>query len=74
MPTLRLEDAPQELAELVEHLAPAEALVITRDDRAVARLSAAPPELVRRKAGGVKRMLTIVAEDDEHLDDFANHL
>jgi len=41
MPTITLEDAQARLAEIIEKLLPGEELVITKDDRAVARLSAA---------------------------------
>jgi antitoxin (DNA-binding transcriptional repressor) of toxin-antitoxin stability system len=75
MKTVTLEEAGGRLAEIIEGLSPGEEVVITRDDRPVARLSAEakgarPP----RRAGNCKGMMTIVADDDDHLKDFAEYM
>lgn len=75
MPTIPLEEAQAHLPELIEQLHPGEALVITRDNKPVARLTAeAPPKRKPRQPGNCKGMMTIVADDDEHLKDFAEYM
>ena len=75
MSTVTLEEAQAKLPELIAHLAVGEELIITRDQRPVARLSAEPlPAQKPRSPGTAKGMLTIVAEDDEHLKDFEEYM
>jgi prevent-host-death family protein len=75
MPTVTVEEAQAHLPELIDRLQPGEALVITRNEKPVARLiGEAPPKRKPRKAGNCKGMLVIVADDDEHLKDFAEYL
>ena len=75
MTTIPLEEAQAHLSEIIDRLRPGEPLVITRDDRPVARLLAEDkPTRQPRKAGNCKGMLTIVLEDDEHLKDFAEYM
>ena len=75
MTTVTIEEAQAKLPELIEHLAKGEELVITRNHRPIARLLAdAKPERTPRKAGSAKGMLTILAEDDDHLKDFAEYM
>lgn len=75
MTTVTIEEAQAKLPELIEHLAQGEELVITRDRRPIARLTAeAKPQRKPRKAGSAKGILTILADDDEHLRDFAEYM
>ena len=75
MTTLNLIEAQARLPELVHSLAPGEEIVITENSRPVARLMAeAESTRQPRKAGSAKGMLTIVREDDEHLNDFAEYM
>lgn len=75
MTSVTIEEAQAKLPELIEHLAVGEELVITRNDRAVARLVAEEPSQRKpRQAGSGKGMLTIISEDDEHLKDFAEYM
>lgn len=75
MPTVTVEEAQARLPDLIDHLRPGDALVITRDDKPVARLTAEePPKRPPRKPGNCKGMLTIVSDDDEHLKDFAEYM
>jgi antitoxin (DNA-binding transcriptional repressor) of toxin-antitoxin stability system len=70
-----IEEAQAHLAELIDQLRPGEAVVITRDDTPVARLTAElAPGRRPRQPGDCKGMLTIVADDDEHLKDFAEYI
>jgi antitoxin (DNA-binding transcriptional repressor) of toxin-antitoxin stability system len=75
MTIVTIEEAQAQLPQLIEHLAGGEQVVITRDQRPVARLLAEEaPKQEPRKAGNCKGMLTIVADDDEHLKDFAEYM
>jgi antitoxin (DNA-binding transcriptional repressor) of toxin-antitoxin stability system len=75
MTTVTLEEAQAKLPELIEHLAVGEELLITRNQEPIARLIAEEkPKRKPRKAGSAKGMLTILADDDEHLKDFAEYM
>jgi antitoxin (DNA-binding transcriptional repressor) of toxin-antitoxin stability system len=74
MTTITLEEAQAKLPEVIENLAPGEELVITRNEQPVAQLigiSAGRPYPVPGRCQG---MLTIVAEDDEHLKDWEEYM
>jgi len=75
MPTVTLEEAQANLLELIERLQPGETLVITNGDKPVARLTpeAKVPRQPRRP-GNCIGLLKIVADDDEHLKDFAEYM
>ena len=75
MTTVTLEEAQAKLPELIEQLVAGEGLLITRNEQPVARLTAEEkPKRKPRKAGSAKGMLTILADDDEHLKDFAEYM
>lgn len=73
--TVTLEEAHAKLPELVAHLAGGEELIITQDDKPVARLiREVPPVRKPRKAGNCVGMIKIVSDDDEHLKDFEEYM
>ncbi len=75
MATVSIEEAQAKLPELIAHLAAGEQLVITRNEKPIARLLAADTaKPQRRKAGSAKGILTIITEDDEHLKDFSGYM
>ena len=75
MTTVTLQEAQAKLPELIEQLTAGEGLLITQNEQPVARLTAEEkPKRKPRKAGSAKGMLTILAEDDEHLKDFAEYM
>jgi len=75
MTTVTIEEAQAKLPELIDHLAEGDQLLITRNDRPIARLlPEEKPTRKPRKAGSAKGLLTIVADDDEHLKDFAEYM
>lgn len=75
MPTATLEEVQSHLPDLIANLGAGEELVITRDAQPVARLTAEPPKVRRpRVPGSAAGILTIVAEDDAHLADFAEYM
>ena len=65
--------AQEHLSELIDALLPGENLLIARDERPVARLSAMT-ENARPQCGSCRGMLRIVENDDTHLDDFADYM
>jgi prevent-host-death family protein len=75
MTMITLEEAQAHLSEIIDRLQPGEPVVITRNDKPVARLLAEEkPKRKPRKPGNCKGMLTILADDDEHLKDFAEYM
>lgn len=75
MTTVTIEEAQAKLPELIDHLAAGEELVITRNHQPIARLLAEePPKRQPRKAGSAHGMLTILVEDDDHLQGFEEYM
>ncbi len=74
MQTIPLEQAEGRLAEIIEKLSPGEQVVLTRNDRPVARLVGEAGEKPHPVPGRGKGMLTILSEDDEHLKDFTEYM
>jgi prevent-host-death family protein len=75
--TVTLEDAQAHLADLIAKAAPGEEIVITQDEKQVARLipEKKPTPLKKpRVAGSAKGQLVILQDDDEHLKDFAEYM
>jgi antitoxin (DNA-binding transcriptional repressor) of toxin-antitoxin stability system len=70
MTTVTLAEAKAKLEELVDHLAPGETIVIVKDDKPVAKLSGAKAAKPRPVFGGCRDLVTIVADDEEHLAGF----
>jgi antitoxin (DNA-binding transcriptional repressor) of toxin-antitoxin stability system len=72
---VKLEEAQSRLRELIEQLKPGEEVVITRDERPIAVL-AVPVERPQRPRtpGFLVGKLTVVADDEEHLKDFADYM
>ena len=75
MTTITIEDAQAKLPEIIGGLAMGEELAITRGNQVVARIVGQRSEpRSPRVAGFARGMMTIVAEDDEHLKDFAEYM
>jgi antitoxin (DNA-binding transcriptional repressor) of toxin-antitoxin stability system len=74
MQTMPLEQAEGHLGEIIEKLSPGEEVVLTRNNRPVARLVRDLGESPHSVPGRGKGMLTILSEDDEHLKDFAEYM
>ena len=74
--TVSLQDAQADLAGLIHRLPPGGQLVITENDRPVARLTAEPAArpAAWREPGLWKGKATILSEDDDHLADFAEYM
>ena len=77
MTTIALEKTQTTLAELIHRLMPGEEVVITENDRPVARLVSQLPTAkpaLRPPPGLGKGCITILSDDDEHLLDFAEYM
>ena len=74
MSTVTLQEAQADLTGIVRRLNAADEVAVAEGGRVVARIVAdrqLPPS--RPEPGLGKGMMTIVAEDDEHLDDLAEY-
>ena len=74
MQTITLEEAQSHLAEIIDKLTPGGEVVIMRGNKPVARLSGTSEEEPRPLPGRGRGMLTILSEDEEHLNDFAGYM
>ncbi len=76
MPTVTVAEAQCDLPALIDRLSPGEELLITCNDKPIARLTATdascPPVL--RQPGSGRGELVIVSDDDDHLADFAEYM
>ncbi len=67
---ISVQEAQCKLAELIAGLKPGEEVEITQDNRTVAKLIG---QKRQRQFGLGKGKLTILQEDDEHLEDFKEY-
>lgn len=71
MNAVTVEQAQAKLSEIIDNLKPGEEVEITKESRPVAKLVG---QKRRRQFGLGKGKLTIVQEDDEHLEDFKEYM
>jgi prevent-host-death family protein len=75
MASVSIQEAQAKLPDLIHKLMPGEELVITEDSRPIAKLVSEKPSVRQRPQPGLfKGMITIIADDDEHLQDFAEYM
>jgi antitoxin (DNA-binding transcriptional repressor) of toxin-antitoxin stability system len=75
MPTVTLAEAQAKLPEIVHRLTTGEEVAVVEGSEVVARIVGERRPLRPRPGPGLgKGMITIVAEDDEHLKDFAEYM
>ena len=73
--TMAVEDIKVTLPELLDSMTPGDEVILTRNQQPVAKLVSEKPVVRQRPQPGLcKGMLTIVADDDEHLKDFAEYM
>ena len=73
--TITLEEAQAKLRDVIAHLPPGGEVAITDGDQVVARIVGAGRSPRQRPGPGLaKGMISIVADDDEHLKDFAEYM
>ena len=70
MTTISIEEAQANLLNLISDMAPGDELVITQNTRPIAKLISTLPENPQPIFGRGKGKITIVAEDDVHLEAF----
>lgn len=73
--TFTVDEAQARLRQLILQMAPGEEIVITENQQPVAKLVGERAK--RRKArtpGNCKGMITLLIEDDEHLEGFADYM
>ncbi len=73
-PTISIEEAQAKLPDIIRQLGPGEEVVITKDDQPVATLRSLAAGKPQPRFGSCKGMLTIVTEDEEHLEDFKEYM
>jgi antitoxin (DNA-binding transcriptional repressor) of toxin-antitoxin stability system len=75
MTSVTIEEAQARLPELIDQLPPGGEVVITRRDQPVARLIGQEAASNQpRQPGSAKGLLTILVEDEEHLEDFKEYM
>ena len=71
--TIPIDQAPDQIVGLARALGPGDEIILTENDKPIARILPSPTPS-KRVAGTCKGMLTIVKEDDEHLEDFKDYM
>ena len=72
---MTIQEAQAQLTEIIHRLTPGDEVVITENDQPVAKLVSEKLAARQRPQPGLcKGMITIVADDDEHLKDFAEYM
>jgi len=77
MPTMTIQEAQASLAELIHRLAPGEEVLITENNKLVARLlgSEVPTVVKQRKLGSLAGTVRYMAPDfDAALEDFKEYM
>ena len=74
MTTIPIREASSRLSELIDQLQPGEEIGLTRGSDTVARLVKNSAQKQTRHFGLGKGKLTILADDDEHLEHFQDYL
>lgn len=73
--TITVEEAQAKLKDIIHQLAPGDTIIITENQRPVARLRSEPAHVrPPRRPGNCKGMITLLVEDDEHLQGFADYM
>ena len=72
--TISVEEAQATLPEIVSKLGPGEEVIITKDNQPVAELRSLAAGKPQPRFGSARGMLTIVTEDEEHLEDFKEYM
>lgn len=74
LPTISMEEVQATLPDIIGKLAPGEEVVITKDDQPVAKLQSLAVGKPQPRFGSCQGMLTIVTEDEGHLEDFKEYM
>lgn len=72
---ISIDEAQAKLPELIDKLSPGEEVVITRNHQPVAKLvGEQAPARKPRQPGSAKGKLLILAEDEDHLENFKEYM
>lgn len=71
---ISVEEAQSHLPEIIDNLKPGAEIIITRNNQPVAALHLPETALPQPRFGNCRGALTILAEDDEHLQDFKDYM
>lgn len=71
---ITLEDAQSNLPEIIDHLKPGTEIIITRNNQPVAALHLPSGTMPQPRFGSCRGALTMLAEDDAHLQDFKDYM
>jgi antitoxin (DNA-binding transcriptional repressor) of toxin-antitoxin stability system len=74
MTELSLVEAQARLPQLIHNLGPGEEIVITENDKPLAKVTAVAGGKPAPIPGRAKGMLTVVTEDNEHLKEFEEYM
>ena len=74
LPSITIEEAQTTLPDIIRQLRPGEEVIITKDNQPVAELRALATGKPQPRFSSCKGMLTIVTEDEEHLEDFKEYM
>lgn len=73
--TITLEEAQAKLKDFIHQLAPGDEIIITENQKQVAKLTnESAKKRLPRIAGNCIGMIEIVADDDQHLEDFKEYM
>jgi prevent-host-death family protein len=74
MTTVTIPEAQATLPELVDKLSAGEEVIITHNQQPVAKLIPFPAVKPQPVFGSCRGKLTIIAEDEEHLEEFREYM
>jgi antitoxin (DNA-binding transcriptional repressor) of toxin-antitoxin stability system len=77
MPTVTIQEAQAKLPDLIHQLTAGDEVVITENDQPVASLvgkAAKTTPRLRPPPGLGRGIITVISDDDEHLEDFAEYM
>jgi prevent-host-death family protein len=76
MATVTIQEAQAKLPDLIHQLMPGDELVITENNQPVAKLVSQPSTAtgLRPPPGLGKGFISIISDDNEHLQDFAEYM
>lgn len=69
---IEIGEAQEKLKDILSALGPDDEVILLDNNRPIAKLI--PTRSARPTFGGCKGLLTIVKEDDEHLEDFKDYI
>jgi antitoxin (DNA-binding transcriptional repressor) of toxin-antitoxin stability system len=73
--TITIEEAQAKLKDFIHQLAPGDEIIITENQQTVAKLVSENPQQRKARVPGLgKGMITLLMEDEEHLEGFAEYM